>query len=171
VTFHDGTPLDAAAVVASFERILDPATAAPGRFVVTSIDEVRAVDASTVELVTDPPFAPLLAHLAHPVAAIVPVALAGPWREPVGTGPFRSCAGWTAARSCSPRTTTTGAARRPSREVVVRIIPEVSTQIVELRSGGVDMIFNLPADNYLSLPGTPRSSPRAGPAGAAPTSA
>jgi peptide/nickel transport system substrate-binding protein len=74
VTFHDGTPFDADAVVASLTRILDPATAAPGRFVLSAIGEVRAVDAATVEIVTDPPFAPLLSHLAHPVAAIVPVA-------------------------------------------------------------------------------------------------
>jgi peptide/nickel transport system substrate-binding protein len=154
VTFHDGTPLDAETVVASFERILDPATAAPGRFVLTSIDEVRAVDASTVELVADPPFAPLLAHLAHPVAAIVPVTHADTLgREPVGTGPFtfvRWVDGSEVVLAANPDYW--GGAPAIG-EVVVRIIPEVSTQIVELRAGGVDMIFNLPADSYLSLAG------------------
>ena len=37
VSFSDGPPLDAAAVKASLERLLDPATAAPGRFVVSAI--------------------------------------------------------------------------------------------------------------------------------------
>ena len=89
VTFHDGSPCDADAVVASLGRILEPAAAAPGRFVLSAVQEVRAVDATTVEIVTDPPFAPLLSHLAHPVAAIVPAALADTLaRAPVGTGPF-----------------------------------------------------------------------------------
>ena len=156
VTFHDGTPFDADAVVASFERILDPATAAPGRFVLTSIDEVRAVDATTVELVTDPPFAPLLAHLAHPVAAIVPVALAADLaRNPVGTGPY-TFVRWVDGSEVVLQANAGYWGGAPAiDEVVVRIIPEVSTQVVELRSGGVDMIFNLPADNFLALAGDP----------------
>lgn len=152
VTFHDGTAFDADAVVASFERILDPATGAPGRFVLSRIQEVRAVDAMTVELVTDPPFAPLLAHLAHPVASIVPVAQADALgRAPVGTGPFVFDS-WVDGSQVvlNPNEAYWGGAPALD-QVVVRIIPEVATQIVELRSGGVDMIFNLPADNYLSL--------------------
>lgn len=156
VTFHDGTPVDADAVVASFERILDPATAAPGRFVLSAIETVRAVDAMTVELVTDPPFAPLLAHLAHPVAAIVPVALADTLaRQPVGTGPY-TFVRWVDGSEVALQANPTYWGGAPAiDELVVRIIPEVSTQVVELRSGGVDMIFNLPADNFLALQGDP----------------
>lgn len=156
VTFQDGTAFDADAVVASFQRILDPATAAPGRFVLSSIDEVRAVDATTVELVTDPPFAPLLAHLAHPVAAIVPVARAADLaRAPVGTGPY-SFVRWVDGSEVVLQANADYWGGAPAIEnVVVRIIPEVSTQVVELRSGGVDMVFNLPADNFLALAGDP----------------
>jgi len=156
VTFHDGTPFDADAVAASFGRILDPATAAPGRFVLSRIQEVRVVDATTVEIVTDPPFAPLLSHLAHPVAAIVPIAQAATLgREPVGTGPFtfvRWVDGSEVVLAANPGYW--GGAPAIA-EVVVRIIPEVSTQIVELRSGGVDMIFNVPPDNFLTLAADP----------------
>jgi peptide/nickel transport system substrate-binding protein len=154
VTFHDGSPFDADAVVASFGRILDPSLTAPGRFVLTAIDEVRAVDARTVEIVTDPPFAPLLSHLAHPVAAIVPVAHAATLaREPVGTGPF-TFVRWVDGSEVVLSANANYWGGAPAiAEVVVRIIPEVSTQIVELRSGGVDMIFNVPPDNYLALAG------------------
>lgn len=156
VTFHDGTPFDADAVVASFQRILDPATTAPGRFVLTSIDEVRAVDANTVELVTEPPFAPLLAHLAHPVSAIVPVARAADLaRNPVGTGPY-TFVRWVDGSEVVLQANANYWGGAPAiSNVVVRIIPEVSTQVVELRSGGVDVIFNLPADNFLALAGDP----------------
>jgi peptide/nickel transport system substrate-binding protein len=156
VTFHDGTPFDADAVVASLTRILDPATAAPGRFVLSAIAEVRAVDEATVEIVTDPPFAPLLSHLAHPVAAIVPVAdAASLGRAPVGTGPF-TFERWVDGSEVVLAANADYWGGAPSiAELVVRIIPEVSTQIVELRSGGVDMIFNVPPDNFLTLQADP----------------
>jgi len=156
VAFHDGSPFDADAVAASLERILDPATAAPGRFVLSAIQEVRAVDATTVEIVTDPPFAPLLSHLAHPVAAIVPASLADTLgREPVGTGPF-TFVRWVDGSEVVLAANADYWAGAPAiAEVVVRIIPEVSTQIVELRSGGVDMIFNVPPDNFLTLQADP----------------
>src|SRR5690606_2656299 len=90
VAFHDGLPLDAEAVRASLTRLLDPDTGAPGRFVVSAITAVEAVDARTLDIVTDQPFAPLLAHLAHPVAAVVPVSYGDDLaRAPVGTGPYR----------------------------------------------------------------------------------
>jgi peptide/nickel transport system substrate-binding protein len=156
VTFHDGSAFDADAVAASLGRILDPATAAPGRFVLSAIQEVRVVDAATVEIVTDPPFAPLLSHLAHPVAAIVPVAQAATLgREPVGTGPF-TFVRWVDGSEVVLAANADYWGGAPAiAEVVVRIIPEVSTQIVELRSGGVDMIFNVPPDNFLTLAADP----------------
>ena len=152
VRFHDGSELDAAAVAASLERLLDPATAAPGRFVVSAISSVEVVDASTVDVVTGQPFAPILAHLAHPVASVVPVGLAETLsRQPVGTGPYRFVS-WVDGSQVELVANDAYWGGAPAIErVVVRIIPEVSTQIVELRSGGVDIIFNVPPDNYLSL--------------------
>ena len=41
LTFHDGTPIDSAAVKANFDRMLDPATASPRRSELTPIDQVE----------------------------------------------------------------------------------------------------------------------------------
>jgi peptide/nickel transport system substrate-binding protein len=154
VAFHDGSPFDADAVVASFERILDPATAAPGRFVLGAITDVVAVDATTVDIVTDPPFAPLLAHLAHPVAAIVPAELGDTLgRQPVGTGPFTFVRWIDGSEVVLAANGDYWGGAPALTGVVVRIIPEVSTQIVELRAGGVDMIFTVPPDNFVALQG------------------
>ena len=65
VTFHDGTQFNAEAVVANLDRVLDPAMASPRMFLYEMITEVEAVDEFTVEITTEYPFAPLLAHLAH----------------------------------------------------------------------------------------------------------
>jgi len=156
VVFHDGSAFDADAVVASFTRILDPATAAPGRFVLSAVREVRAIDADTVDIVTDAPFAPLLAHLSHPVAAIVPAAQAATLgRAPVGTGPF-TFVRWVDGNEIVLRANPAYWGGVPAlAEVVVRIIPEVSIQVFELRSGGVDMIFNVPPDSHLKLTADP----------------
>lgn len=63
--FTDGTPFNADAVIATLERVTDPEEASPRAFMYDMIEEVNALDDYTVEIVTEYPFAPLLAHLAH----------------------------------------------------------------------------------------------------------
>lgn len=152
VTFSDGTPLDSAAVRASLLRLLDPATAAPGRFVVSTITEVEVIDDLTFEIVTAAPFAPLLAHLAHPVAAIVPADRGDELaRSPIGSGPYRLVE-WQQSNQLLLEANESYWGGAPAiTEVLYRIIPEVSTQIVELRSGGIDIIFNIPPDSFGAL--------------------
>lgn len=152
VTFHDGTPLNAAAVVASLEHFLDPEATNPGRFVLSRLSEVRATGEYTVELVTETPFAPLLAHLAHPVAAIVQAGLGGSLdRNPVGTGPFRFVSWEQDAQVVLEANPDYWGGEPAIKEVVVRIIPDVSTILVELRSGGVVAFYGIPADSYDSI--------------------
>ncbi len=154
VTFHDGSALDAEAVVASLERFLDPSATRPGRFVLAAISAVTAIDETTVDIVTTAPFAPLLAHLAHPVTAIVPVAHSDTLaRQPIGSGPFQFV-NWVDNSEVVLRAYPDyWGGEAAIDEVVIRIIPEISTQVVELQTGGVDIAFTLPADNYDALAG------------------
>src|SRR5207244_12066733 len=59
IKFHNGEPLDAAAVKYSIERMLNPKQGAPGRTSIATIDHVDVVDPLTVNVVTSKPF-PLL---------------------------------------------------------------------------------------------------------------
>jgi peptide/nickel transport system substrate-binding protein len=100
VQFHDGTPLDADAVVFSFERQRDPRhpyhqsdfTYWESDF--RNIQSVERVDALTVKITIERPYAPFLANLAmFPVSIVSPTAVKK-WkndfaRHPVGTGPFK----------------------------------------------------------------------------------
>lgn len=96
VRFQDGTPLDAAAVVETFER-----GRALGRLAGLPIEAVRATDASTVVFTLRTAYAPLLAALASPRFGVVsPACLArdASWSRPAatcaaGTGPFRVAPG------------------------------------------------------------------------------
>ena len=95
VKFHDGTPFNAAAVQASFERVLaEDAKLKRHAYFNAVIDHVEAVDDGTVRLVTRQPFAALVATIAHPAGGIPSPTAFKQFGEdfgthPVGTGPFK----------------------------------------------------------------------------------
>ena len=62
VKFHDGTPLDAAAVKANFDQMLDPATQSltDTGYLRPYYESSRAVDPSTFELTLKSPYSALL---------------------------------------------------------------------------------------------------------------
>ena len=105
--FHDGRPVTAQDVIASWERATDPALGSDtaltylGDIVgvaekmagsATTIAGVRALDQHTLQVEIDAPKITFLAKLAYPVAFVVdPEDVAAPgWdHEPNGSGPFR----------------------------------------------------------------------------------
>src|SRR5262245_46199585 len=96
VRFTDGTPLTAAAVVASFDRHLktshtsSTAWAALLRGTPGVVKDVKAADARTVQFTLVQPYAPLLTLLAHPAFGIArEIAGADGVPRVIGTGPFR----------------------------------------------------------------------------------
>jgi peptide/nickel transport system substrate-binding protein len=89
VSFHDGTPFDADAVITNIEHIQDSGTEWAGAL--SAIGEMTAVDDYTVELELVAPNPSLLFNLASRGNAMIsPAALAdGSWEQtPVGTGPY-----------------------------------------------------------------------------------
>lgn len=95
VRFSDGEPFDAAAVVVSFDRLLDPriVRARPGPL--TVVQAVRAMDATHVAITLERPYPQLPRALAAIQAAIVaPKSISASRLTPpqllrlVGTGPF-----------------------------------------------------------------------------------
>lgn len=94
VTFQDGTPLDAAAYVATFKRLLDPATKAAvqaGRL--GDVSEIKATGRYSFYIKLKSPYAFLLYQLTDSnFIPLSPKALkaegAGFGRKPVSTGPW-----------------------------------------------------------------------------------
>lgn len=98
VSFHDGTPFDADAVAANFERIFsDEITSQRSRFLLGPISSYQVVDTYTFRITMSEPFQPLLDSLSQVYLGIAsPTALAqfeGDQQRyqfhQVGTGPFR----------------------------------------------------------------------------------
>lgn len=160
VTFHNGEPLTAEDVKFSFDRLLAPDSEyvrAQGYF--DTIQSIEVIDPLTVRFETAAPDPVLERRLASKGAHIVPmdyfqeVGAEGFNFEPVGSGPYRVTE------------------YRPDERVVLeayenfwgevpsvttltyRVIPEVSARITALINGEVDLITDVPPDQYETVDG------------------
>lgn len=148
VTFHDGTPLNATTARFSFARQLEPdhpARLPDSTFPYWSylFSEVIAVDEAGPMALTfrlSEPNATLLPSLAtFPAWLISPTPAGEGWRRhPVGTGPFVFEA-WRAGEAMSFRRYAGywGEAAAVDR-LVLRVIPDNTARLVELRAGRID---------------------------------
>lgn len=166
VRFHDGTPLDAEAVVWNFQRWMDPQHPAHqgdfpfwkgmfGGFLgetdlegnpASLVVAVEAVDSRTVRVTLHQPFAPLLHNLAMPAFAILsphavdaqgPAAYGTDAAHPgVGTGPFR-LVDWQEDRIVLEGNRDYWAGRPRIGRLVFRVIPEPRARLVALRRGEI----------------------------------
>lgn len=93
VLWHDGTEFTADDVKYSFERLLDPETAAPYSSWFTAIDTIEVIDPLTVQFNLSAPYAPLLANFAAMRgSAIIQKDADSKMNlqlEAIGTGPFK----------------------------------------------------------------------------------
>jgi len=95
VTFHDGTPFNATAVVRNLERIADPATKSQKAvFLLGPFERAETLDDFTVRLVLSAPYAPLLDGLSQVYLGMASPAALDRWGDQyqlhqVGSGPFR----------------------------------------------------------------------------------
>ncbi|MFN7642843.1 MAG: ABC transporter substrate-binding protein [Burkholderiales bacterium] len=168
VKYHDGSTFDAAAVVWNLAKLLDdkslqfdPKQAAQGRSRIPSIASSRAVDATTVEIVTKEPDAFLPYQLAWiPMSSPAHFEKTGrDWnayaKTPSGTGPWKLVA-WTPRERAElvPNADYWDKARVPKLEKLVLVpLPEANTRVAALRSGQVDWIEAPPPDAVASLKG------------------
>ncbi|TMI78440.1 MAG: peptide ABC transporter substrate-binding protein, partial [Bacillati bacterium ANGP1] len=76
VTFHDGTPFNAEAVKANFDRMQDPHFPSARRSEIRPVEKVVAADPSTVQLVLERPYSPLLYVLTDRAGMMVSPAAA-----------------------------------------------------------------------------------------------
>ncbi|GGK22044.1 ABC transporter substrate-binding protein [Salinarimonas ramus] len=158
VTFHDGTPVDAEAIVFNFDRMLDEehpyhdTGPFPLSFFFSAIEEVEAVDARTVRFTLNEPYAPFLSNLAYPTGLIVsPTAVAEHGadfgRNPVGTGPFRF-ESWDANTAVVVvRNEEYWDGAPPLEAAIFRPITDANTRVAEMLSGGIDVMVEVPPDS------------------------
>jgi len=155
VTFHDGSPFNAEAVVFNFERMLNEdhpyhdTGPFPLAFFFSSVDSVEAVDDLTVKFTLSEPYAPFLSNLAYPTGLIVsPAAVeqhgADFGRNPSGTGAF-TFAEWRSNEAVVVEANPDYWDGAPDLEAVVfRPITDANTRTAEMLAGGIDMMVEVP---------------------------
>jgi len=151
VTFHNGDPFTAADVKFTIERILDPKTKAPFSANFRHIKEVRVIDDHTVQMVTEKPDPILIKRFSAGAAtSILPskyIKEKGEdhfLRQPIGTGAFKFVEWVRNDHLVLEAYDGYWAGFPPVKRVVIRPIPEDSTRIAELQTGGVDIAVNIP---------------------------
>ena len=129
---------------------LERAKASPNMgFLVEAVTNVEVVDDYTVRIETEYPFAPLLAHLAHPGVSIVnrrSIEEAGDnygATVAVGTGPFVFKEWVSGSHVTLVRNENYWGEPAKVEELIIRGIPEGTVRAIELETAGVDIAYDL----------------------------
>jgi peptide/nickel transport system substrate-binding protein len=154
VTFHNGEPLDAAAVAFSVAHILDPETKSQvaGNFAV--IKEVEQVDRLTVRFHLNSPAPWLPSQVAPWLAILPPKYAADPANDfaanPVGTGPYWFDEWQRGSRVRLTRNDdyfTDSAKGSPiAARVDFRFVPDATTRVTDIVSGTSQLVRSVPFD-------------------------
>lgn len=169
VTFHDGTPFNAGAVVFNFRRVIDPEFEfykegtdslrnGPYRY----LTEVRAVDDYTVELVLDRPWGHFIDQLSTTLPSGLPLMMSPAsvqeWGNedvnlhPVGTGPFALEEYDPGVKTVLVRNEDYWNDPLPYLDrIIFFVTSEASTRVTALESGEVEMITAIPPDRVQDL--------------------
>ncbi|MHB8420396.1 MAG: ABC transporter substrate-binding protein [Myxococcales bacterium] len=143
--FHDGSPLVAADVAATFASVTDPRLASPLAVKYREIDRVEALSDREVQVTLREPFAPFLVDMQLGIVPARREAAPGRsefGRHPIGAGPFRFVS-WTDEEHLLLESNPTYYGGAPAiRHLLVETVRDETTRALELRSGAADIAIN-----------------------------
>jgi peptide/nickel transport system substrate-binding protein len=154
VKFHNGNPLNAECVRFTLEdRILAPEQKSPQRGNFTWIQKVEVVDDLTFRIVTQKPY-PIVLERLNVLFVYDPMetkAKGDDWvsEHPMGTGPYKFVRwerGSELLMTANPDYWQKGLPK--VKNIVVRELPETSTRVAELVSGGLDFAADFGSDQW-----------------------
>jgi peptide/nickel transport system substrate-binding protein len=172
VKFFDGSPLTAADVKFSLDRLLhvkdQPAVYA------SNLEGTEVVDEHTVDLLIKDPNKPIMINLAAPAFAIYSKAMteahggvSGPEAETqdsatqwlnqnsAGSGPYHMVAWERNAQIVMQKNPYYWGGEVPFERVVIRHIGDSAAQLLALENGDIDAAFNLTTEQLAGLEGNP----------------
>jgi peptide/nickel transport system substrate-binding protein len=148
VTFHNGEPFNADAVVFSWQRAVDNDWEYSDQW--TQADSVEKIDDYTVKITTPEPNV-LLMNIIFDQWAMVPVGFDP--ENPVGTGPFKFVE-WVKGDHITMEANMDYWRGPPKIQTVIfRPIPESSTRVAAIQTGEVDIVTRLSSEEAQNLLG------------------
>jgi peptide/nickel transport system substrate-binding protein len=145
IEFHNGNPLDAEAVAASFQRIIDPELASEQSSFFAGISEIEAVDETTVRFTTEGPDPVFPARL-YWIKVVDPAhAEEDDFAEnPIGTGPYKFVE-WVRGDHVTIEANDDywGDDKPTIDRVTYNFVEEPGTRLSGLTAGEFDLITNL----------------------------
>ena len=143
ITFHDGEPFNADAVVFSITRILDPKFGTQRTSYLEAIKSAVKVDDMTVDIFTTTQSATLPIQMTA-IPMVPPNAASKLGTNPVGTGPYQFVK-WDRGREIVAKRNDSywGPKKAKIAEFHVRIIPDAQTALAALQTGEVDLVLDL----------------------------
>jgi peptide/nickel transport system substrate-binding protein len=161
ISFHDGTPFNAQAVVFNTKRYQDPSS--PRRSEIALVDSVEAQGDYTVVYKLKSPFSPFLSILGDRAGMMVsPDAVQKQGgnvnQHPVGTGPFmfkESVQGDHITVVKNPKYWQAGLPK--SDQVIYKGIPDSNVRLAQLKAGQVDVMDRVAAKDVAGLRADPQA--------------
>ncbi len=162
VRFHDGTPLDAAAVKNAFDRIVAAESATPAGTILAGYDSAEVVDDQTLTITFSDPKPTFIRDLAQPwmgIPAPGPAADENFGQNPIGSGPFvfvewapqdRLVLAKNPDYAWGPSFLGAGGAAQLD-EITLRFLPEPATRLTALQTGEAHVVEDPPYQDVASL--------------------
>jgi peptide/nickel transport system substrate-binding protein len=152
-TFTNGEPVNADAVAFTFNRLLNPETAAPAAEQAGTLTTVTALDEYTVEFVFEEPYAPFFFAASGAYMGILPPGAVEEMgddfgRNPIGSGPFMFSE-WVPGQQITLVRNPDYVNVREDREntgapyldsLVFKTIPELGTRIAAMETGEINVM-------------------------------
>jgi peptide/nickel transport system substrate-binding protein len=143
LTFHDGTPLTAEDVKATYEGLMDPDLGSPKASKLEPVERIEVLSPSTVRFRLKRPYAPILAELS---ISVVPRARAfgraahEQDRAPIGAGPFRFAEQPDEEHLVLLPFDGYYGGKPRIRRLLIRTVGDQTTRVLELLKGRADLV-------------------------------
>jgi ABC-type transport system substrate-binding protein len=166
VRFHDGRPLTARDVKWTFDSLLTGKIRSPRGAAYRFVDHIDAPDDYTVIFHLKEPDSPLLWNLSTGAVGVVPYGSGSELAlHPIGSGPFKFVSAETDKEVIVERNDDYWGEKPKLARVRFAVVPDATTQALELRKGSGDLVINgtFPPDSVLTLQREPTLEVESGP--------